>query len=58
LRSSAGFLGAPRLEQKGEIVIVRAGVVYVLNHDGTLIDVGGAAANIVQNGISSSLPPP
>jgi hypothetical protein len=30
----------------GEIVIVRAGVIYILNHDGTLLDVGGLPATI------------
>ena len=30
----------------GEIVIVRAGSIYLLNHDGTLLDVGGTPAQI------------
>ncbi|NUQ75877.1 MAG: VCBS repeat-containing protein [Polyangiaceae bacterium] len=33
-------------DNQGEIVIVRAGAVYILNHDGTLLDVGGVPANI------------
>ncbi|AKT38660.1 FG-GAP repeat domain-containing protein [Chondromyces crocatus] len=30
----------------GEIVIVRAGVIYILNHDGTPLEVGGAPVRI------------
>lgn len=33
-------------DDQGEIVVVRAGAIYILNHDGTLLDVGGTPANI------------
>ncbi len=33
-------------DDEGEVVIARAGVIYILNHDGTLMMVGGTPAQI------------
>lgn len=33
-------------DDEGEVVVVRAGDIYILNHDGTLLDVGGTPAQI------------
>lgn len=33
-------------DDEGEVVIARAGAIYILNHDGTLLDVGGTPAQV------------